>query len=154
MNELKTAMILRGMRPVDLAKAAGMTAQQINNYLNGGQSIGPKVARIFAQLMNVSEAYLRGVAQSLPVRDFATGEVMACKIMAEEAIEHYGVFYVVDHPEVGPMVVLLADGVQFTTTDWQGAQPESVQEIAEYKWMDAAGRDAIVFDGLPRLFWD
>lgn len=153
MNELKTAMMMRGMRPVDLAKAAGMSAQQVGNYVNGGRPAGPKVAKTFAEILGVSEAYLRQDAQRLAVRDFVTGETTACEIMIEVALDKYGVFYVVDHPEVGPIAVILADGVQFTLSDWQGVQPLAADEIGRCRWVDAAGRDAVMLEGKPRLVW-
>lgn len=150
MSELKTAMALRGVRPAELAQMAGIKPQQINNYLNAGRPIGPKMAQTFARLLNVSEAYLRGVAQTLAVRDITTGEMWPCKIIAEEVIEHYGVFYTVDHPEVGPMAVILADGVQFSTGQRDGSRPTKTEEIAWFDWVDARGQDAVILDGLPR----
>jgi len=151
MNELKTAMAMHGVRPAELAQMANIKPQQINNYLNEGQSIGPKMARTFAELLHVSEAYLRGVAQTLAVRDFITGEMWPCKIISEDVIEHYGVLYTVEHPEIGPIAVILADGVQFTTADWDGARPTETAEIEQFAWVDARGQAALMLDGLPRL---
>lgn len=153
MNELKTAMLLRGVRAVDLARAAGVTTQQINHHINGGRPIGAKSAHTFGAILRVSEAYLRGDAQRLAVCDFSTGETTPCKIIVEIVLDRYGVFYTVDHPRVGPIAVILADGVQFTTGDWGGAQPPDASVIGQYRWVDAAGRDAVMVDGLPRLFW-
>lgn len=151
MNELKTAMAMRGVRPAELAQMAQIKPQQVNNYLNEGKQVGPKVARTFAELLRVSEAYLRGVAQTMAVRDFLTGEMWPCKIIAEEIIEHYGIFYTVDHPEIGPMSVIIADGVQFTTAQWDGARPTKTEEIEWFDWVDANGRATLMLDGLPRL---
>lgn len=151
MNELKTAMALRGLRPSEVAHMTNVTLQQINNYINAGRSVGPKVARTLSELLHVSEAYLRGVAQTLAVIDFISGEVWPCKIISEEIIDNYGVFYIVDHPEIGPMAVILADGVQFTTTDWEGSSPTNVEQIERFAWVDGMGHDAVMLDGLPRL---
>lgn len=71
--------------------------------------------------------------------------------MSETDIDGYGSYYIVDHPEIGWMAVIMSVGIQFTPRDWQGAQPLTVDEIAGVKWVDRTGADAVMFDGLPRV---
>ena len=79
------------------------------------------------------------------------GSVEMCAVISCETIEGYGALYLVEHPEVGPLSVILADGVQFTPSDWQGEQCASADDAAEFAWVDARGNDAIMLDGLPRI---
>jgi hypothetical protein len=44
------------------------------------------------------------------------------------------------------------DGVGFTPTDWQGPQPQTVDEIRDYDWVSFGGQGAILPFGLPTLF--
>lgn len=153
MTPIKTARIMRGMAQAELAQKLGLSPQNLNQYESGARTPGPKLLPIAADVLGVSAAYLRGDAQRLAVRDYLTGETTACAIMSETAIDSYGIFYVVEHADAGPMAVILADGVQFTLPDWQGEQPMARGEIADYAWVDAAGRDAVMLDGLPRMIW-
>lgn len=150
MNNLKTAMTMRGMRAADLARAIGMRPDQLNKHLNDGRPIGPKLVKDFAQALCVSEAYLRGTPQRLAVRDLETGDTLACEIMEEVVIGGYGIFYVVAAPNIGPVSVILTDGIQLTTRDWRGPQPLSAADIGQYRWVNALGREAAMVDGLPR----
>ena len=43
-------------------------------------------------------------------------------------------------------------GEVFVLTDWQGARPEKLSEIADYDWVDVIGHDAINLNGYPRKF--
>lgn len=153
MTTLKTARLMRGVGQTELARKIGVSRQQINQYECGVRALGPKLLPMLADALGVSAAYLRGDAQRLAVRDFVTGAVTACPIISETVIDNYGVFYLVEHGDVGPIAVILADGVQFTLSDWQGAQPMERSEIGDYAWVDAVGRDAVMLDGLPRLVW-
>lgn len=153
MTPIKTARLLRGLTQTELANQMGITPQNLNQYESGARSPGPKLLPMAAQVLSVSAAYLRGDAQMLAVRDFATGEISACPIMSETVIDLYGILYLVEHPENGPLAVILADGVQFTPSDWRNAQLITRDEIADYSWVDAAGRDALMLDGLPRMIW-
>jgi len=50
-------------------------------------------------------------------------------------------------------IVRYADGSVFTTTDWQEVQPDGVDDIDLWKWMEpTSGRDAVIIAGWPRLF--
>lgn len=94
-------------------------------------------------------------AGKVSVYDYGTGKVAECQIVYVEEIDDYGTFFMVEHPSeyvVDAMAVILTDdGVQFTTDDWQGLQPQGADDIPEFRWVDACGAPAIMFDGLPRV---
>ena len=151
MTNLEIAMKMRGMRPIELAEVLGIVRQNIGAYIHGQRALGPAMLPVVAEALGVSQAYLRGIADRLPVYDWASGQVVACPIMAETDIDGYGCYYIVEHPDVGWMAVIMSAGIQFTPRDWQGAQPLTVDEIAGVKWVDRTGADAVMFDGLPRV---
>ena len=66
-------------------------------------------------------------------------------------IDEYGIFYLVDHPDVGIIAVIQSEGMQFTLADWQGEQPMTVDEIGGARWVDSRGEDVIMYKGLPRI---
>ena len=43
------------------------------------------------------------------------------------------------------------DGSVFVLTDWQGARPETADDVESYDWCRVDGTPAIVFFGLPRV---
>ena len=46
-----------------------------------------------------------------------------------------------------------SDGTLFVTKDWQcPSRPESYQDIADYDWCTVDWQDAIILDGLPKVF--
>ena len=151
MTNLEIAMKMRGMRPIELAEVLGVVRQNIGAYIHGQRALGPAMLPVVAEALGVSQAYLRGIADRLPVYDWASGQVVACPIMAETDIDGYGCYYIVEHSDVGWMAVIMSVGIQFTPRDWQGAQPLTVDEIAGVKWVDRTGADAVMFDGLPRV---
>lgn len=151
MTKLETAMRMRGMRPIDLAGKLGITRHNMGNYLHGIRALGPAMLPAAAGALGVSQAYLRGIADRLPVYDWESGQVVACPIMAETVIDGYGCYYIVEHPDVGWMAVIMSSGIQLTPRDWQGPQPLSVEDIAGTEWVDYMGREATMFDGLPRV---
>ena len=151
MTNLEIAMKMRGMRPIELAEVLGVVRQNIGAYIHGQRALGPAMLPVVAEALGVSQAYLRGIADRLPVYDWESGKTTACPIMSETDIDGYGSYYIVDHPDVGWMAVIMSVGIQFTPRDWQGAQPLTVDEIAGVKWVDRTGADAVMFDGLPRV---
>lgn len=92
--------------------------------------------------------------ETIPVIDFANANVVLCPIISSEAVEGYGTLYLANHPEVGPLAVIQAGGMQFTPSDWQGEQPASVEDVVVAHWVDVLGNDAAMINGLPyvRLF--
>lgn len=153
MTPIKTARIMRCMSQADLARAMGVSPQGINQYEAGARSLGPKLLPIAAKVLRVDAAYLRGDAQRLAVWDWLEQTTLSCQIISETDIDGYGAFYLVEVEDLGVIAVILADGVQFTLPDWQGDQPMDAEEIGEYSWVDAAGRCAVMLDGLPRMIW-
>lgn len=151
MTPIKTVRLMRGISQTELAARMGISPQSLNQYESGARSLGPKLLPLAAGALGVSSAYLREDAQRLAVRDFITGETAVCAIMSETVIDAYGMFYLVEHAQVGPIAVILSDGMQFTLGDWQGKQPLTRDEIADCSWVDAYGHPAIMLDGLPRV---
>lgn len=151
MIDLKKLRILRGLRQKELADKMGISAQQLNNYEGGKSNPGNKILPALADALGVSTAYLRGDAQRLAVYDWQTGRTEALPIMAETVIDDYGIFYLVEHPEIGMMAVIQSEGVQFTLADCQGEQPMTVDEIGDARWVDSRGDDVIMYKGLPRI---
>ena len=151
MTNLEIAMKMRGMRPIELAEVLGIVRQNIGAYIHGQRTLGPTMLPAVADALGVSQAYLRGIADLLPVYDWSNGKTTACPIMAETVIDGYGCYYIVEHPEAGWMAVIMSAGIQFTPRDWQGQQPLTVDEIAGTEWVDRTGTDVIMFDGLPRV---
>ncbi len=48
--------------------------------------------------------------------------------------------------------LLYEDGETFTTDDWQGPQPHSKAEIADFNWIhEKTGAPAVMINGLPRI---
>ena len=151
MTPLETAMRMRGIKQIRLAEMTGISRQNLGDRLHERRTMGAALVARFAEALGVSTAYLRGDANRLSVYDWASGSVTACPIMAEEDIDGYGSYYIVEHPDVGWMAVILSGGVQLTPKDWSAAQPLTLEDIAQVEWVDQRGVEAVVVDGLPRV---
>lgn len=154
MTPIKTSRRMRGLSQTELAARMGISPQSLNQYESGARNLGPKLLPAAAQALDVSEAYISGCAQTLPVYDCMTGGTHMGAIMREERIPAYGTLYLCDVPDVGPVSVILSAGVQFTLSDWQGAQVMTAEEISDPPnghWVDGRGTDAIMLGGLPRI---
>lgn len=148
---IKVLRALRGLSQKELADKMGISAQQLNSYESGQRNPGNKILPALADALGVSTAYLRGDAPKLAVYDWETGCTLALPIVSETVIDEYGIFYLVDHPDVGIVAVIQSEGVQFTLVDWQGEQPMTVDEIGTARWVDARGEDTVMYRGLPRI---
>lgn len=148
---IKQLRVLRGLKQKELADMLGISAQQLNNYEGGSSNPGNKILPALADALGVSTAYLRGDAQRLAVYDWQTGRTEALLIVSETVIDEYGIFYLVDHPDVGIIAVIQSKGMQFTLADWRLEQPMTVDEIGGARWVDSRGEDVIMYKGLPRL---
>lgn len=157
MNPIKTARQLRGLSQIELAQRLGITPQALSAYERGERQPGPKLLPILSEALCVSPAYLRGDAQHLSVWDWVSEEPVLCAIISETPIEDYGILYIVEADVLsGPTSVILADGVQFTLSDWQGEQVMTADDIADPPngyWVDPRGNRAVMMDGLPRILW-
>lgn len=151
MMGIKELRILRGLKQKELADKMGISAQQLNNYEGGQSNPGNKILPALADALGVSAAYLRGDAQRLAVYDWQTGRTEALPIVAETVIDDYGIFYLVEHPDVGIIAVILSEGMQFTLADWRLEQPMTVDEIGGARWVDSRGEDVIMYKGFPRI---
>ena len=156
MTPIKTARQLRGLTQIALAQRLGVTPQALSAYERGERQPGPKLLPLLCDALRVSPAYLRGDAQHLTVWDWIVCRPVSCAIISEESIEDYGTLYLVDVPDIGPISVILASGMQFTLSDWQGAQVVTADDIADPPngyWVDPRGNKATMLDGLPRILW-
>jgi transcriptional regulator with XRE-family HTH domain len=148
---IKELRALRGLSQKELADKMGISAQQLNSYESGQRNPGNKILPALADALGVTAAYLRGDAPKLAVYDWETGCTLALPIVSETVIDEYGIFYLVDHPDVGIIAVIQSEGVQFTLADWQGEQPLTIDEIRGQRWVDGRGEEAIMYKGLPRI---
>lgn len=153
MINLTIARTIRHMTPADLAEKIGASRQYISQLESGTRNLGPANAETFAALLNVEKAWLLGCPSVLPVYDPIEHLTVCGEIIHAREIAGYGVFYLVYLPDTGDvMPVINARGMQYTLTDWQAADmPRNVVEVADYKWMDATGTDAVMVDGLQRF---
>ena len=119
---IKELRALRGLSQKELADKLGISAQNLNNYESGQRNPGNKILPALADALGVTAAYLRGDAPKLAVYDWETGCTLALPIVSETVIDEYGIFYLVDHPDVGIIAVIQSEGVQFTLADWQGGE--------------------------------
>lgn len=141
---------LRGLSRQEVAERMGIGVQTFSLYENG-QRIGTTVMPRIAKALDVSEAYLRGVANRLAVKNPATGDNIALPIVAETEIEGYGAFYLLEHSPTpgGVLAVILHSGKQFTPAVWGGKQPLTLEEIPAWRWVNANGIESMIVDGLP-----
>lgn len=141
---------LRGLSRQEVAERMGIGAQAFSLYENG-QRLGTTVMPRIAKALDVSEAYLRGVANRLAVKNPATGDNIALPIVAETDIDEYGAFYLLEISPApgGALAVILHGGKQFTPAVWGGKQPLTLEEIPAWRWVDAHGIEAKIVDGLP-----
>ena len=152
MNNITIARTLNHMTAVQLAEAAGSTKQYISALENGIRNLGPNNVKIFTDILGVDKAWLLGCPGILPVHDPNTNKDIITEIIHSEVVPDHGVLYVVHAKDTGDnFTVIMKSNTQFTVTDWQSPyQPMTAAEIADYKWMDVNGNDAVMIDGLPR----
>ena len=141
---------LRGFSRQEVAERMGIGVQTFSLYENG-QRIGTTVMPRIAKALDVSEAYLRGIPNRLPVRNPGTGEDISLPIVAETDIDEYGAFYLLESAPTpgGVLAVILHGGKQFTPAVWGGKQPLTVEEIPAWRWVNANGIESMIVDGLP-----
>ena len=141
---------LRGLSRQEVAERMGIGVQTFSLYENG-QRLGTTVMPRIAKALDVSEAFLRGVANRLAVKNPATGDEIALPIVVETIIAGYGAFYLLESaPTPGnALAVILHGGKQFTPAVWGGKQPLTLEEIPAYRWVNTHGIEAEIVDGLP-----
>ena len=141
---------LRGLSRQEVAERMGVKAQMFSLY-EGGKRVGTTVMPRIAKALDVSEAYLRGVANRLTVKNPATGDEIALLIVAETIIAGYGAFYLLENAPTqgGVLAVILHSGKQFTPAVWGGKQPLTLEEIPAWRWVNANGIESMIVDGLP-----
>lgn len=153
MSNIAIARRLRGITARTLADLLSVSYQQIGNWEQGLRNPNRTAAQQIAKVLDVDVAWIMDCPQSATLRDPFTGGILACKIMRSEQIDGYGTMYHLYIDDTGDVIAMIsADGASFTPVDWQGLHPQTAAAIAEYRWMDGRGNDAIMLDGLPRMF--
>lgn len=156
MNNIRIARNMRGMKAADLAERVGVTPPRVSEWERGQHVPNADAAAKIAQALDVDEAWIRGTAQSAPLYDpFERVTFNAQIVRSEELPDDAGMLYHVYLAETGDVVALLLHhGIQFTATDWTSwpAQPQTIADIPNCRWMDARGADAIMMHGLPHMF--
>lgn len=150
MKTIEFCRALRGLSRQEVAERMGVKVNAYSMYERGERSGVIAMAKI-AKALDVSEAYLRGVANRLAVKNPATGDEIALPIVAETIIAGYGAFYLLEISPDSPgdvLAVILHFGQQFTPALWQ-KQPLTPDEIPSVRWIDARGKEAEMADGLP-----
>lgn len=154
MTNFEIARLYTGMSAVELARLLEVSPQQLNGWLKGIRVPSRTNVEYMAAKMGVDAAWLLGVPQSVLVIDHETGEWLMLPIIHSEAIDGYGVLYIVWCEEIGTWIPVLQcpdSAVQFTPADWQSPyNPRRVEEIGDGRWVDHLGHDAVMIDGLPR----
>ncbi len=158
MNNIRIAMKLRGRKEAasELVERLGVTPEQVSTWEQGENVPAADIAEKIAAVLDVDEAWIRGTAQSVPLYDPLEKVTFTCPIVRSEKLpDDTGMLYHVYLAETGDVVALLLFyGLQFTVTDWTDwwAQPKTVSDIPDCKWMDARGADAIMLNGMPHMF--
>lgn len=152
MNNIAIARRFRGMTAKALAEQIDVSFQQVGNWEQGLRNPNRTTAAEIARVLDVDAAWIMGCPQAMHLPDPLSGHLIPCSIMRCEEIYGYGMMYHLYLPDTGDIVAALHNvDVTFTTTDWQGQQPQNASEIAGYHWMDLRGNSAIMMDGLPRI---
>lgn len=154
MTNFETAARLAGLNGKQIAERLGVSTAYISQLMTGKRNLGPNNVQLLADLLDVDQAWLLGVPQTLPLIDPLTGDVFSAGIIRSEDIPEYGTLYHVYLSETGDIVpVILSAGMQLTPTDWTSLTVHSVADIPDGTWMGPGGLDAIMLDGLPRVMF-
>lgn len=152
MTNLELARRFAGITSKDLAAAVGVSPQQMANWMTGTRTPGRTAADKLATALDVDPEWVMGHGQNLALYDPLSSDVFACGIIRTEQIPGYGALYHVWLEETGDVVpVIMSTGIQLTPCDWTALHVRSAADIANERWMDARGRDAVMLDGLPRV---
>ena len=139
MTNFEIARAFAGIRGADLARALGVTPQNLYNWERGIRTPSRANAEAIARVLDVDPAWLLGVEQTLPVT--IHGDTCAARVMRSEYMPGYGALYHVCLPDTDDiMPVLLAGGAQYTLADRDAADiPHTAADINAYKWAKSQG---------------
>lgn len=162
MTNFDIARRFTGLSAADLARKLDVSPQQLNGWLSGQRVPSRTNIGGIAAAMDVSPAWLLCVSNTIVLHDPVEHKDFLTPIVREEEIDGYGMLYHVWLDSLCEIVpVLMSDGMQFTPTDWEDAWRyikcaadirTEAEDRAGVRWMDWRGQDAIVLDGLPRVF--
>jgi hypothetical protein len=93
-------------------------------------------------------------ARALSVYDRSNGYPVAMSLLREldASPVHAASLWSVDpDDDLCPISVVVyhATGMVFSPADWHGPQPQTIEDIPQWVWIDGQGREAIMLDGWP-----
>lgn len=139
----------------EAAELLGVSRDRVIDLCNAGR-MGQKVGRdwvISAADIRANQVRRSGRPKRFALHDWTGDSDVMCPIRREQDLTDGAVLLHVQHPEAGLVAVIAyPDGAQFTPSDWQGEQPQDAGDIARWRWVDEDGRDAVMFEGMPRKF--
>lgn len=151
MNPITTARTIKSMTAAALAAAVNVSPSQLSQWESGYRTPSRDAAQRIADALDVDLAWIMGCPQSVSIWDPFGRQAIPAQLMRSQSIPGYGTLQHAYAGEIGSAVaMIISDGIVFTPADWQGSQPADASEIADCRWMDARGADAIMLDGLPR----
>lgn len=61
------------------------------------------------------------------------------KTIKQLGTDDFGTLYSVHVENLGLTISMYVndDGTEYTTTDWQDVQPQTIEEMADYEWVNA-----------------
>ena len=91
-SRLSKALLIRNMKPIDLAKKSGINKATISEYLNGKYEAKQTNIYILAKALNINEAWLMGFDTNIDripdnERTQITTEIEALKKVVNDNIE-------------------------------------------------------------------
>lgn len=151
-NHIVIAREFAGVKARELAQAVDCTPQRISGWEHGVRNPSRAASTAIAEALNVDPAWIAGMPQLTSLYLPAESSVTPVPIVRSEIVPGYGVLQHVYLEQIDSVIALLCSGcITFVTSDWQGKQPRSAAEIADFCWLDSFRRPAVMMDGLPYL---
>lgn len=144
------------MKPTSF-RLSEMTSRQLERLVESTGHTRGEIVAMAIDRMYQQEAQI--MSNQMTIRDATTGEMITAyidhRITSVDAIGEPGAeLRFVEFEAAGVdwqiAVFWYEDGTTFST-DWQGQQPESWDDIQNYSWWDGYGRPAIMLDGMPHV---
>lgn len=89
----------------------------------------------------------------LKINDYQTGDEFICEVVSEVELTQNAKLLRVNHPDLSEMAIVVYDsGEYFTQWDWTDKHIKTAEDVSAGKWVFMDGREAIMLDGLPRVF--
>lgn len=89
--------------------------------------------------------------ETVEARMSAIGGGCKCKVINAVELDDAVMYTIKVDDCLTTCAIVYEDGTLFHLWDWQGAHPETAEEIADYDWRTEDGRRAVMLDGMPRV---